>query len=74
MAILFALTTESRPATRGLGGRTHASGASTSTPRANGGSHRKSTRKTVRYAIDAHPPHRYLDVLRPPGRPTEFGD
>ncbi len=38
------------------------------------GSHRKSTRKTVRYAIDAHPPHRYLDLLRPPGRLTEFGD
>jgi hypothetical protein len=38
------------------------------------GSHRKSTRKPGRYAIDAHPPHRYLDVLRPAGRLTEFGD
>jgi len=27
-----------------------------------------------RYAIDAHPPHRYLDVLRPAGLVTEFGD
>jgi hypothetical protein len=35
---------------------------------------RKSSGKTVRYAIDAHPPHRYLDVLRPAGRLTEFGD
>jgi hypothetical protein len=33
-----------------------------------------SRRKSVRYAIDAHPPHRYLDVLRPPDRLTEFGD
>jgi len=31
-------------------------------------------RDSPRYAVDAHPPHRYLDVLRPAGRVTEFGD
>lgn len=31
-------------------------------------------RKPARFAIDAHPPHRYLDALRPAGRVTEFGD
>ena len=31
-------------------------------------------RKSTGYAADAHPPHRYLDVLRPAGRLTEFGD
>jgi hypothetical protein len=39
-----------------------------------GGWRRKSPRKAGRYAIDAHAPHRYLDVLRPPDRLTEFGD
>ena len=34
----------------------------------------KSARKSPRYSVDAHPPHRYLDVLRPEGRLTEFGD
>jgi hypothetical protein len=33
-----------------------------------------SRRESARYAIDAHPPHRYLDALRPAGRVTEFGD
>jgi hypothetical protein len=33
-----------------------------------------SGRASARYAIDAHPPHRYLDVLRPAGLVTEFGD
>lgn len=33
-----------------------------------------SRRGSARYAIDAHPPHRYLDALRPAGRVTEFGD
>jgi Lipase (class 3) len=33
-----------------------------------------SRRESTRYAIDAHPPHRYLDSLRPAGRVTEFGD
>jgi hypothetical protein len=28
----------------------------------------------TRFAVDAHPPHRYLDALRPAGRVTEFGD
>ena len=35
---------------------------------------RGSRRRSARYAIDSHPPHRYLDVLRPAGLVTEFGD
>ena len=33
-----------------------------------------SGRRSARYALDAHPPHRYLDALRPAGLVTEFGD
>ena len=33
-----------------------------------------SRRHSARYSINAHPPHRYLNALRPDGRLTEFGD